>query len=799
MSEENIINRMAEVCQLLHHYNHQYYVLDEPTVPDVEYDRLMRELTALETEYPQLKLLDSPSQKVGGVALKSFSQVVHQLPMLSLDNVFSAQEWQAFVKRLLDRLNKSQAKATIDFAICAEPKLDGLAVSLRYENGVFVQAATRGDGTVGENITENVRTIKSIPLRLQGTSFPDVLEVRGEVFMPKASFDALNQQAIKKGEKGFANPRNAAAGSLRQLDSKITAKRNLAFYAYGLGFVGVSEDGNGVGENWLATSHYQRLCQIKALGLPMCPEVKLLENATQVEDFYQHILQQRAALSYEIDGTVFKVDDIALQQQLGFVARAPRWATAYKFPAQEELTVLEAVDFQVGRTGAITPVARLKPIFVGGVTVSNATLHNQDEIDRLGIQINDTVIIRRAGDVIPQIVSVVVERRPENAQLIAFPSECPICQSPVMKVEKIINLKTLDSRQKTQATLKCTGRLSCSAQLKESLKHFVSRKAVDIDGLGDRLIETLVEKKLIKTPADLYKLTVDDFLILEGVKDKSAKKLYNSIQSKREIPLDRFIYGLGISEVGEATSKSLSNELGSIESISNCHPILLALINDVGHDVANEINEYFSEEYNQKLLFEFELGELVILTGEHEPAKGFAKAVINESWKIIKELGILGVAEVNARVLSSHLTNIKDILSLNYEKFLAIRNDKNKPISQKIKNEILNKIKEAEFVTKVHKIQKSIEKLDLYKISQSKEDVEHLKLEGTVFVLTGTMSQIKRSDLAKLLEQNGAKISSSVSSKTDYLVAGEKAGSKLAKAEELGVNIITDQDALNLL
>ncbi|MFT7318454.1 MAG: DNA ligase (NAD+), partial [Pseudoalteromonas distincta] len=501
MSEQTVTTRITEICQLLNHYNHQYYVLDEPSVPDIEYDRLMRELMTLETAHPALKTLDSPSQKVGGAALKSFSQVTHQLPMLSLDNVFSADEWQAFVKRLLDRLNRGGIKSRLDFAICAEPKLDGLAVSLRYENGVFVQAATRGDGTVGENITENVRTIKSIPLRLQGTIFPDILEVRGEVFMPKASFDALNKQAIKKGEKGFANPRNAAAGSLRQLDSKITAKRNLGFYAYGIGFVGAlvnladrENDRKSIDESWLENSHYQRLCQIKALGLPMCPEVKLLENATQVEAFYQDILQQRVALSYEIDGTVFKVDDIALQQQLGFVARAPRWATAYKFPAQEELTILESVDFQVGRTGAITPVARLRPIFVGGVTVSNATLHNQDEIDRLGIQIKDTVIIRRAGDVIPQIVSVVLERRPENAQVISFPTLCPVCQSAVLKAEG-------------EAVLRCTGGLYCQAQRKEAIKHFASRKALDIDGLGDKLVEQLVDEGLIKTPADLFKLT----------------------------------------------------------------------------------------------------------------------------------------------------------------------------------------------------------------------------------------------------------------------------------------------------
>ena len=682
MSEENIINRMAVICQQIHRYNHQYYVLDEPSVPDAEYDRLMRELTTLETEYPQLKLLDSPSQKVGGVALKSFSQVVHQLPMLSLDNVFSAQEWQAFVKRLIDRLNKSQAKATVDFAICAEPKLDGLAVSLRYEKGVFVQAATRGDGTVGENITENVRTIKSIPLRLQGTSFPDVLEVRGEVFMPKASFDALNQQAIKKGEKGFANPRNAAAGSLRQLDSKITAKRNLAFYAYGLGFVGVSEDGNGVGENWLATSHYQRLCQIKALGLPMCPEVKLLENATQVEDFYQHILQQRAALSYEIDGTVFKVDDIALQQQLGFVARAPRWATAYKFPAQEELTILEAVDFQVGRTGAITPVARLKPIFVGGVTVSNATLHNQDEIDRLGIQINDTVIIRRAGDVIPQIVSVVVERRPENAEVISFPKVCPVCESAVMKAEG-------------EAVLRCTGGLYCQAQRKEAIKHFASRKALDVDGLGDKLVEQLVDEGLIKTPADLFKLTSLDVSTMARMGQKSADNLIKGLESAKSTTLAKFVYALGIREVGETTAANLAQYFRTFAAIKAANDEQLQQVPDVGVIVAKNIVNFFSQAHNLEVVEELE-------------------AIM--SWPDIE-----------------------------------VKSD------------------------------------------------DELPLKDQTFVLTGTLSKMGRNEAKAALQALGAKVSGSVSAKTHYLVAGEKAGSKLVKAQDLGVSVLTEDEMIALL
>jgi DNA ligase (NAD+) len=679
MSEQITLNRLAEICQQIHQYNHQYYVLDEPSVPDAEYDRLMRELIALETEYPQLKTLDSPSQKVGGVTLKSFSQVVHQLPMLSLDNVFSADEWQAFVKRIKDRLKSEES-----FTICAEPKLDGLAVSLRYENGIFVQAATRGDGSVGENITENVRTIKSIPLRLQGNDYPDILEVRGEVFMPKASFDSLNQQAIKKGEKGFANPRNAAAGSLRQLDSKIAAKRNLAFYAYGIGYVGASEtsDDQGIDETWLANSHYQRLCQIKALGLPMCPEVKLLGNADQVEAFYQDILQQRDALSYEIDGTVFKVDDITLQEQLGFVARAPRWATAYKFPAQEELTILESVDFQVGRTGAITPVARLKPIFVGGVTVSNATLHNQDEINRLGIQVNDTVIIRRAGDVIPQIVSVVLERRPENAQVISFPAECPVCQSAVVKAEG-------------EAVLRCTGGLYCQAQRKEAIKHFASRKALDIDGLGDKLVEQLVDEDLIKTPADLFKLTELDVSTMERMGKKSADNLINGLLLAKDTTLAKFIYALGIREVGETTAANLAFYFLTFDAIKLATEEQLQQVPDVGVIVAKNIVNFFAQSHNVEVVDELE-------------------AIM--SWPSIE-----------------------------------VKSD------------------------------------------------DELPLKDQTFVLTGTLSQMGRNDAKAALQALGAKVSGSVSAKTHYLVAGEKAGSKLTKAQDLGVTVLTEDEMIALI
>jgi DNA ligase (NAD+) len=663
--------------QQINQYNHQYYVLDQPSVPDAEYDRLMRELLTIEQQNPELKTVDSPSQKVGGQPLKAFTQVSHQVPMLSLDNVFSQEEWQAFIKRIQDRLSSDKS-----IVICAEPKLDGLAVSLRYEQGLLVQAATRGDGSTGENITENIRTITSIPVKLigeVGVNYPDILEVRGEVFMPKASFEQLNEIAIKKGEKSFANPRNAAAGSLRQLDSKITAKRNLDFYAYGLGFVDELSENSEV---FLKNSHYQRLCQVKALGLPMCPEVRLLDDQQQVQSFYQDILNKREQLSYEIDGTVLKVDDISLQDKLGFVARAPRWAIAYKFPAQEELTTVEEVEFQVGRTGAITPVARLKPVFVGGVTVSNATLHNQDEIDRLGLKVGDTVIIRRAGDVIPQIVSVVLDKRNSNAKAVVFPQSCPICDSKVARAEG-------------EAVLRCTAGLFCQAQRKEAIKHFSSRKAHDIDGLGDKLVEQLVDEGLISTPADLFNLTEIDISTMDRMGVKSAKNLIAALDKAKNTSLAKFIYGLGIREVGEATAANLANHFCTLASIQSASFESLQAVDDVGEIVAKNIVNFFKEDHN-----------LVVVSS--------LDAIMTWPDIVVKTADELPLAE-------------------------------------------------------------------------------------QTFVLTGTMSQMGRSEAKASLQLLGAKVSGSVSAKTHFLVAGEKAGSKLTKAQDLGVAVLTEDDLVALL
>ncbi|CAM2813932.1 NAD-dependent DNA ligase LigA [Vibrio mytili] len=667
---ESVLQRLEELKESLHYHAVRYYVEDNPEIPDAEYDRLMRELLEIEAQNPDLISVDSPSQRVGGKPLSEFSQVTHEVPMLSLDNAFDDSELDNFHKRAQDRVGSQSIKQ-----YCCEPKLDGLAVSLLYENGVLVQAATRGDGTTGENITENVRTIKAIPLKLHGEGWPNRLEVRGEVFMPKAGFEMLNELARKKGEKIFVNPRNAAAGSLRQLDSRITASRPLSFYAYSVGIVQGAE---------LASSHYERFLQIKSWGLPMCPETKRVDSLEDVKAYYQDILQRRDALPYEIDGVVLKIDDIAVQERLGFVARAPRWAIAYKFPAQEEITTLNEVEFQVGRTGAITPVAKLEPVFVGGVTVSNATLHNADEIERLQVKIGDQVVIRRAGDVIPQVVSVIKERRPENARDITFPSECPVCGSHVERIEG-------------EAVTRCTGGLVCQAQRKQALKHFVSRKALDVDGLGDKVIEQLVDREMVETPADLFKLSAGVLTVLDRMGPKSAQNIVNALEKSKATTLPRFLYSLGIREVGEATAANLAAHFKTLPAIQSATEEALIEVQDIGVVVAQHITTFFEEEKNQAVVQE------LLAQGIHWP-------------------------EISAN-------------------------------------------------------------------EQSGEQ----PLEGKTVVLTGTLSQLGRSEAKEALQALGAKVTGSVSKKTDLLFAGENAGSKLTKAQDLGIEIKTEEDLLQLM
>lgn len=566
---------ILELTQQLNLHNYHYYVDDNPTIPDVEYDRLLKRLIELETQSPEFAKADSPTQRVGGEALAKFEQITHLKPMLSLDNVFDETEFNGFHSRITDKVGTA-------LSYCCEPKLDGLAVSIVYRDGVFERAATRGDGQTGENITENVRTIKSIPLKLRGDNFPPLVEVRGEVIMPHKAFNALNERARAKGEKLFVNPRNAAAGSLRQLDSKITASRALGFYAYALGVVEP--------ESWeLADSHYGQLEQLRSWGVPVSQEVKVCDSVTEVMDYYNDIQQRRSSLDFEIDGVVLKVNQIAHQLSLGFVAKAPRWATAFKFPAQEEMTLLEGVDFQVGRTGAVTPVARLKPVFVGGVTVSNATLHNADEIARLGVKVGDTIIIRRAGDVIPQIVAIVADKRPDDAQDIVFPERCPVCDSEVERIEG-------------EAVARCSGGLFCEAQRKEAIKHFASRKALDIDGMGDKVVEQLIDKELVESPADLFKLTASAMTMLERMGMKSATKLVAAIEVAKETTFARFLYALGIREVGEATAANLAAYFKTLDALKGASAEEFIKVDDVGAIVAAHLAHFLAQPHNLEVI-----------------------------------------------------------------------------------------------------------------------------------------------------------------------------------------------------
>ena len=649
-------------------HNYRYYVLDDPQVPDSEFDRLFRELQELEARYPELVSPDSPTQRVGGAPLAAFGEVEHRVPMLSLDNALSSEALSDFDRRVRERLERDG-----DVRYAAEPKLDGLAISLRYEQGLLVQAATRGDGTRGENVTQNVRTIASIPLRLRGDDWPPVLEVRGEIFMPRRGFEALNARQRAQGDKVFANPRNAAAGSLRQLDPGITAARPLAMFCYGLGEV----EGRA-----MALTHSGNMTLLKGWGLPVSPEMRVVSGLPQCVAYFEDIGVRRAQLAYEIDGVVFKVDSIADQRQLGFVSRAPRWAIARKFPAQEELTVVEAVEFQVGRTGAVTPVARLKPVFVGGVTVSNATLHNMDEVQRKDVRVGDTVVVRRAGDVIPEVVRVLTERRPTGTRKVKLPAQCPVCGSDIERIEG-------------EAVARCSGGLYCAAQRKEAVKHFASRRAMDIEGLGDKLIEQLIDQSLIDDPANLFTLQADTLAGLERMGEKSATNLVGALSKARATTLPRFLYALGIREVGEATAQALARQFGSLDAIAAAEEDVLQQTPDVGPVVAHHVHTFFRQPHNLAVIDKLRKAGVYWTEGEPTPVP------------------------------------------------------------------------------------------------------ESLPFAGRTFVLTGALSE-PRDVIKQRLQALGAKVAGSVSKKTDYVVAGEDAGSKLEKARDLGVEVL-DENGLNRL
>lgn len=666
---EPLLQRIQRLRDEINQHNQRYYQFDAPQIADADYDQLMFELQALETQHPELITSDSPTQRVGAAPLASFQQVLHQVPMLSLDNAFSESEFEAFDKRVRDRAN-----LTGDVSYLVEPKLDGLAISLRYEDGLLVCAATRGDGQRGENVTENVKTIGAIPLQLKGDTVPTVVEIRGEVFMPLQGFERLNTEAIAGGEKPFANPRNAAAGSLRQLDSRVTAKRPLAFYTYGLGVL------EGMP---LPSSQAELFLLFTAWGLPVCDQISTAKGVQQCHQAYQSLANIRARLPYEIDGVVYKVDSFRLQRSIGFVSRAPRWAVARKFPAQEKTTQVLSIDVQVGRTGSITPVARLAPVFVGGVTVTNVTLHNEDELHRKDVRIGDSVIVRRAGDVIPEIVAVVIEQRTPQSVPYQMPTHCPVCSSPLERIEG-------------EAVIRCSAGLYCQAQVKESVKHFASRKAMDIDGLGAKLVEQLVAQKLVQTPADLYNLTREQLLNLDRMADKSAENLLQALEKSKTTTLARFLYGLGIREVGEVTAASLAQHFGHLDALQQAPAEVLEQVPDVGPVVAKHVVSFFQLGHNREVVSQ------LLARGVHWP------------------------------------------------KVKTVTNDQH-------------------------------------------------ALSNKVVVLTGTLSSMTRDQAKAALQGLGAKVTGSVSKKTDFLIAGEESGSKLTKAQSLGVTVLSEEAFVSLL
>ena len=622
MPSPAVAQEIDSLRERLDSWNYQYYVLDQPTVPDAEYDRCLRRLVELEREYPALLRPDSPTQRVGAAPLERFRQVTHDVPMLSLDNAFNAQDMLDFNRRLQDRLGEGEA--ALEFA--CEPKLDGIAVSLLYRGGVLERAATRGDGSTGEDITHNVRTIPSVPLRLRGEGYPQVLEVRGEIYLPRAGFEQINARARAQGEKTFVNPRNAAAGSLRQLDARITATRPLEMCCYGVGLVSGGD---------LPAQHSAVLARLQQWGLRINAESLVVQGIEACDEYYQRLAARRDALPYDIDGIVFKVNDLALQQRLGFVSRAPRWAIARKFPAQEELTRLLDVEFQVGRTGAITPVARLEPVFVGGVTVSNATLHNSDEIERLGVRLGDVVVVRRAGDVIPQVVSVVLERRPPDARPIVFPTSCPVCASPLERAED-------------EAVVRCMGGLVCAAQQKAAIRHFASRRAMDIEGLGDKLVEQLVDEGLVANVAGLYHLQREQLLALERMGEKSADNLLAALERGKHTTLPRFIFALGIREVGEATALALARHFGSWEALAGASEEQLLAVSDVGPVVADHLRQFFDSP--SSLAVVAQLREVGVSWPDIELAGVANLPLAGQTWVVTGKLEQLGRDDAKAQL-----------------------------------------------------------------------------------------------------------------------------------------------------
>ncbi|NBC47752.1 MAG: NAD-dependent DNA ligase LigA [Gammaproteobacteria bacterium] len=752
----------AEVLRRsIEYHNDRYYRQDDPEIPDAEYDRLLRELQDLEARYPELRRADSPTQRVGAEPISSFDEVAHRLPMLSLANAFDEQELRDFDRRVREGLGIERVRYS------AEPKLDGLAVSLLYEEGILTQAATRGDGHRGEDVTAQVRTIRDVPLRLRGSEgaegWPSLLEVRGEVFLTYARFEAINEHARRSGGKVFANPRNAAAGSLRQLDPSITAARGLSMFCYGLGAV--------EGASW-SDSHSGSLARIAHWGLPVSPEQRVVEGVEDCIGYHTAIGARRDQLDYAIDGVVFKVDRRADQERLGFVARAPRWAIAYKFPAQEELTTVEAVEFQVGRTGALTPVARLTPVQVGGVTVSNATLHNMDEIERKDVRVGDTVYVRRAGDVIPEVIRVLPERRPSGAEPVQLPSHCPVCQSDVLRAEG-------------EAVARCTGGLFCPAQRKEAIKHFASRRAMDIEGLGDKLVSQLVDMGLVEDPADLYRLSLEQLTQLDRMGEKSAQNLLAALDTSRRTTLARFIYALGIREVGEATARALAEHFGDLDALMGAGAAELlapAGIKGVGIKTAEALVSYLdahpeeAPDPSQAAGRSVEALEQWLATRPIRGLKPDAARAIAERFERIEQLRGVS-AGVLAATQGSPIEGVGPVVAAHIRAFF----------SQPHNREVIAKLRDPEIGAIDWEAPSDTAMVEPGRASGT--------LNGKTIVITGSLS-LPRDEIKRRLEAQGAKVTGSVSKNTDLLIAGADPGGKLSRAQDLGIEVV-GEDALD--
>ncbi|WP_268800371.1 NAD-dependent DNA ligase LigA [Pseudomonas huanghezhanensis] len=769
--------RILELRAELDQHNYRYHVLDDASIPDVEYDRLFHELKALEAENPHLVTPDSPTQRVGSAALSAFTQVRHEMPMLSLGNAFEETDMREFDRRVTEGLDLPagdllEAGAHVEYS--CEPKLDGLAVSLLYQNGALVRGATRGDGSTGEDISVNVRTVRNIPLKLHGEGWPETLEVRGEVFMSKAGFERLNASQQEIGGKTFANPRNAAAGSLRQLDSKITANRPLEFCCYGLGQVSAD----------ISDTHTGNLQQLKKWGMPISHELKVADGITDCLAYYQDIGERRLSLPYEIDGVVFKVNSIASQRELGFRAREPRWAIAHKFPAMEELTELLDVEFQVGRTGAVTPVARLKPVKVAGVTVANATLHNMDEVARLGLMIGDIVIIRRAGDVIPQVVQVVLERRPADARAVEIPQMCPVCGSQVERTQLIKRSKGKETVSEG-AVYRCIGRLACGAQLKQAIIHYVSRRAMDIEGLGDKTIEQLVDEKLIGSPADLYKLEYEQVIDLEGFAEISSKKLLKAIADSKTPTLARFIYALGIPDVGEETAKVLARSLASLDRVKAALPQVLTYLPDIGLEVAHEIHSFFEDSHNQQVIGALLDKDQCALELQDTGDLGAEFAASATLGGMLDKLNIPSVGPGAAQKLADKFKTLDGVLAADWL-------DMRQALPEKQAQSVRDFFDVPENASRARAIEQQLKDFGMHWESEKKV-VEGLPLAGQTWVLTGSLELMSRDIAKEKLEGLGAKVSGSVSAKTHTVVAGPGAGSKLTKANELGLKVLDEE------